>query len=79
MLPGNWRMAAGPAKLGELEDVEHTLDGLVGTWYGSVVQVFKRPLSTPPRDSREQEAAGGSTAEEKESGGARQDAAGGAG
>jgi hypothetical protein len=35
------------SKLGELEDVEHTLEGLVGTWYGQVVQFLKRPLSNP--------------------------------
>jgi len=36
---GHWT-----SKLGELEDVEHALDGLIGVWYGSVVQVLKRPL-----------------------------------
>jgi len=36
---GHWT-----SKLGELEDVEHLLDGLTGAWYGSVVQVLKRPL-----------------------------------
>jgi hypothetical protein len=35
------------SKLGELEDIEHTLEGLVGDWYGSVVQILKRPLSGP--------------------------------
>jgi len=35
------------SKLGELEDVEHTLDGLAGSWYGSVVQVLKRPWTAP--------------------------------
>ena len=35
------------SKLGELEDVEHCLDGLDGTWYGSVVQILKRPLPGP--------------------------------
>jgi hypothetical protein len=30
------------SKLGELEDVEHTLEGLNGTWYGSVVSILKR-------------------------------------
>jgi hypothetical protein len=34
------------SKLGELEDVEHALDALVGAWYGSVVQILKRPLPT---------------------------------
>jgi hypothetical protein len=32
------------SKLGELEDVEHTLDGLNGACYGSVVSILKRPL-----------------------------------
>lgn len=31
------------SKLGELEDVEHELSGLNGVWYGSVVQILKRP------------------------------------
>jgi hypothetical protein len=35
------------SKLGELEDVEHLVDGLVGTWYGGVIQVLKRPLRSP--------------------------------
>jgi hypothetical protein len=35
------------SKLGELEDVEHTLDALVGHWYGAVVQVLKRPRPVP--------------------------------
>jgi hypothetical protein len=35
------------SKLGNLEDVEHALDGLVGTWYGTVVQVLKRPQPSP--------------------------------
>jgi len=39
---GSWT-----SKLGELEDIEHTLDGLVGVWYGALVQILKRPLSTP--------------------------------
>ena len=30
------------SKLGPLEDIEHTLDGLVGTEYGSVVLIMKR-------------------------------------
>jgi hypothetical protein len=33
------------SKCGELEDIEHALDGLVGTWYGTVVHILKRPLS----------------------------------
>ena len=32
------------SKLGPLEDISHTLDGLVGNEYGSVVAVLKRPL-----------------------------------
>jgi hypothetical protein len=34
-------------KLGELEDVEHVLDGVAGTRYGAVVQVLKRPVPGP--------------------------------
>jgi hypothetical protein len=34
------------SKIGELEDLEHTLDGLVGTWYGQVVQILKKPSPT---------------------------------
>jgi hypothetical protein len=33
------------SKLGALEDIEHALQDLVGTEYGSVVQVMKRPVS----------------------------------
>jgi hypothetical protein len=32
------------SKLGELEDIEHTLHDLAGVEYGSVVLVLKRPL-----------------------------------
>ena len=35
------------SKLGELDDIEHTLEGLVGSWYGNVVQILKRPVATP--------------------------------
>lgn len=35
------------SKLGILEDVEHALDGLIGVWYGQVVQVLKRPAVVP--------------------------------
>jgi hypothetical protein len=35
------------SKLGPLEDVEHALEGLIGTWYGNVVQILKRPLPKP--------------------------------
>ncbi len=43
--PGRWT-----SKLGPLEDVEHSLDGLAGSAYGSVIQFLKRPLppSGPP-------------------------------
>jgi hypothetical protein len=34
------------SKLGELEDVEHTLDGLNGVWYGSVVEILRRPCAS---------------------------------
>jgi hypothetical protein len=32
------------SKCGELEDIEHVLDGLVGAWYGTVAHILKRPL-----------------------------------
>jgi hypothetical protein len=32
------------SKLGDLEDIEHTLDGLVGSSYGTVAQLLKRPV-----------------------------------
>jgi hypothetical protein len=35
------------SKLGELEDVEHVLDGLNGTWYGTVASILKRPRAMP--------------------------------
>jgi hypothetical protein len=35
------------SKLGELEDVEHALEGLVGSWYGKVVQIMRRSLPVP--------------------------------
>ena len=38
------------SKLGQLEDIEHTLEGLVGAEYGSVVQLLQRP-STGIEDS----------------------------
>jgi hypothetical protein len=38
---GNWT-----SKLGELEDIEHTLDGLTGALYGTVVQLLMRPSRT---------------------------------
>jgi len=34
------------SKLGELEDVEHTLDGIAGDWYGTVVQILRRRRPT---------------------------------
>jgi hypothetical protein len=48
------------SKCGELEDIEHTLDGLVGTWYGSVVQVLKRPRPVPAGSRPGSAADGGS-------------------
>jgi hypothetical protein len=33
------------SKLGDLEDIEHLLDGLSGAQYGAVVQILKRPLT----------------------------------
>jgi hypothetical protein len=39
-------------KCGELEDIEHTLDGLVGAWYGTVVHILKRPLPERQPDLR---------------------------
>ena len=38
LLNGRWT-----SKLGPLEDIEHSLDGLAGALYGSVVQILKRP------------------------------------
>ncbi len=35
---GNWT-----SKLGPLEDIEHTLEGLIGDMYGVVTQFLKRP------------------------------------
>lgn len=35
---GNWT-----SKIGSCEDIEHTLDGLVGNVYGIVAQFLKRP------------------------------------
>jgi hypothetical protein len=32
------------SKLGALADIEHTLGGIVGDWYGTVIEIFKRPL-----------------------------------
>ena len=37
---GNWT-----SKLGIWEDIEHTLEGLTGNFYGVVAQFFKRPKS----------------------------------
>jgi hypothetical protein len=36
---------AWTSKLGQLEDIEHFLDGLVGNLYGAVVQILRRPRS----------------------------------
>ena len=44
------------SKLGELEDIEHALDGLEGTEYCSVVQIMKRPLPPKEREEAEREA-----------------------
>ena len=35
------------SKLGPDDDLEHDLDGLCGAVYGSVVQLLRRPVSTP--------------------------------
>lgn len=32
------------SKLGELEDIEHTLEGLEGAHYGRIAQVLRRPI-----------------------------------
>lgn len=32
------------SKLGQFEDIEHTLEALHGPFYGTVVQVFSRPI-----------------------------------
>lgn len=34
------------SKLGKIEDIEHELDGLTGSVYGSVAQILKRPIRT---------------------------------
>ncbi len=34
------------SKLGRGEDIEHTLEGLLGSLYGSVVQLLKRPAKS---------------------------------
>jgi hypothetical protein len=44
------------SKLGELDDIEHSLHDLEGTAYGSVVQIMKRPL--PPKEGEETEREG---------------------
>lgn len=33
------------SKLGDIEDIEHLLDGLSGAQYGAVVQILKRPCT----------------------------------
>ena len=35
------------SKLGCLEDIEHTLAGISGSWYGDVVEILKRPKTIP--------------------------------
>lgn len=34
------------SKLGEFEDIEHALEGLVGDQYGDVVRILRRPAKT---------------------------------
>jgi hypothetical protein len=34
------------SKLGEMEDIEHTLDRIVGSFYGIVALVLRRPVAT---------------------------------
>ena len=41
LLNGKWT-----SKIGRLEDIEHELDGLTGYYYGEVVQILKRPISS---------------------------------
>jgi hypothetical protein len=43
------------SKLGALEDIEHGLEDLAGTEYGSVVLVLKRPLPAVAGDKSEPE------------------------
>jgi hypothetical protein len=45
---------AWTSKLGELEDIDHTLDDLEGEAYGSVALVMKRPLGRAERAEAEQ-------------------------
>jgi hypothetical protein len=33
------------SKLGELEDIEHTLEGIAGSSYGEVAQILRRPFT----------------------------------
>jgi hypothetical protein len=33
------------SKLGKIEDIEHELDGLTGSVYGTVAQILKRPIN----------------------------------
>jgi hypothetical protein len=32
------------SKLGKIEDIEHELEGVTGSVYGSVAQILKRPI-----------------------------------
>lgn len=41
LIGGRWT-----SKLGGLEDIEHSLEDLVGLEYGSVAQIMKRPYAT---------------------------------
>lgn len=34
------------SKLGKIEDIEHELEGVAGSVYGSVAQILKRPIRT---------------------------------
>lgn len=41
LLNGQWT-----SKIGDFEDIEHELDSLTGYYYGEVVQILKRPISS---------------------------------
>ncbi len=41
------------SKCGELEDIEHALEGVVGIWYGTVAHLLKRPLASQERAAEE--------------------------
>ena len=48
------QLPSGPwtSKLGAIEDIRHALQDLVGTEYGSVVLVMKRPISVEAGDKK---------------------------